>query len=610
MSDTLFPYYEAELVFIRKLATEFAKKYPAAAARLQLEPDRSTDPHVERLIESFALLTARVQHKLHDEFPELTDAMLGVLYPHALAPIPSMATVQLHLDPARATPEGVGFARHSELRTAPVGDLRCTYRTASAVTLWPLSVAEATLRPPPFPSGITPPAGAVAALVLRLQANGELGFDALQLRQLRVHLAGDGSLTTPLYELLLNRALGVAYRAPGKPAVMLTPAEALAPAGFAPEDALLDYPANVFAGYQLLTEYFAYPAKYLYFDLLNLDRARDAGATRSLEIVIYFGRTNARLEQLTDADTFRLGCTPVVNLFERTAEPIELTHTRPEYRVTPDVARPHGYEVYSVEQVTAAGTTGGDREYRPFYYYRRGEERTRRAFWHASRRRSVRADDRGSDVYLHLVDASFNPAVAADDTLIVRTLCTNRDLPTQLPHAADEVRFEPAFAAPGVTMRAVRNPTASLRPPPAKGRYWHLISHLNLNHLSMTGDAAGAEAFRGLLALYDLTDADTDPQAAALARQAIQGVESVAARRVTLWVSGPDGGVARGLEVGVMFDEAQYAGTSPYLFASVLERFFGLYVSINTFSQLVARSRQQAGELKRWPPRAGDKAVG
>ncbi len=102
MSEALYPYYERELLFIRQLAQEFAKRYPAAAGRLLLEPNRSSDPHVERLIESFALLAGRVHHKLDDEFPELTDAMLGVLYPHYLAPVPSMAIIQFDLDPGRS----------------------------------------------------------------------------------------------------------------------------------------------------------------------------------------------------------------------------------------------------------------------------------------------------------------------------------------------------------------------------------------------------------------------------------------------------------------------------------------------------------------------------
>src|SRR5713226_6650406 len=130
MSEVLYHYYERELLFIRQLAQEFAKQYPAAAGRLLLEPNRSADPHVERLIEAFALLAGRIHHKLDDEFPELTDALLSVLYPHYLAPVPSQAVVEFQLDPARAQlPDGFLIDRHSRLHTAPVDGVPCRFRT-------------------------------------------------------------------------------------------------------------------------------------------------------------------------------------------------------------------------------------------------------------------------------------------------------------------------------------------------------------------------------------------------------------------------------------------------------------------------------------------------
>ena len=611
MSEALYPYYESELYFIRKLAQEFARKYPAAAARLQLEPDRSADPHVERLIEAFALLAARVRNKLHDEFPELTDAMLSVLYPHALAPVPSFAVVQFTVDPARATPEGVKIPTASPLHSARVGDMVCKYRTCYPLTLWPIAVAEAKLHPPPFPPGLNPPVAANAALRLRLRCTSELTFDKLQFDRLRFHLLGDNSLTAPLYDLIFNSAIEVAFAAPDRPrsAVSLAADDALKPVGFDPADALLPYPDNVFPGYRLLTEYFAFPHKFLFVDVAGWDKVRPAlGPAREVDVVIFLTKSHPRLEQLVEPGMFRLGCTPAANLFEMTAEPIPLTHTKPEYRITPEVGHPLGYEVFSVTSVMAAGNDGRDREYRPFYHFQHGGDRhTRQAFWYSTRKPSLMHDDRGTDVDLHLVDTAFDPAAASGETVVVRTLCTNRDLPNRLPRVGEEVRFDPAFAAPGTKLRCVRNPTGPLRPPPTRGRYWHLISHLNLNHLSLTADGAGLEALKGLLNLYDLTDPQTEPQAAALARQSIEGVVGVGNRRTTAWVgSGELGGFARGLEVELELDETKFVGNSGFLFASVLERFLGLYVSVNSFTRLVARFRQQESELKRWPPRAGE----
>src|SRR5262249_19578715 len=160
-------------------------------------------------------------------------------------------------------------------------------------------------------------------------------------------------------------------------------------------------------------------------------------------------------------------------LFEQTAEPIPLTHTKTEYPVIPEVGHPTGFEVFQVTSVTAAGV-GGDREFSPFYHFRHGGDRSSRtAFWYASRRPSVAVEDRGSGGFLHLVDTKLHPAEAMDEAVVVRALCPNRDLPMRLPRIGEEVKFETAFAAPGTKVRCVRNPTGSLRPPPARGRYWH-----------------------------------------------------------------------------------------------------------------------------------------
>jgi type VI secretion system protein ImpG len=611
MSDSLFRYYETELYFIRKLAAEFGRKYPAAAARLQLEADRSADPHVERLIESFALLAARVRHKIDDEFPELTDALLGVVYPHALAPVPSFAVVQFELAAARGIPDGVPVPAHSPLHTARVGDQYCRYRTCYPLRLWPLQVEQAKLHPPPFPPGLNPPAEADAALRLRLSVTGELTLDKMQFDALRLHLLGPDALTAPLYDLIFNHAVQVAFVDPANPkAAVALPAErVLRPVGFDPADACLPFADNVFPGYRLLTEYFAYQPKFLFFDLGGWEEVRRAvKPARAVEVVIFLNRSHPQLEQRLKPDMFRLGCTPVVNLFELTTEPIPLAHTRTEYKLVPAVGQPLGHEVYAIQRVTAAGKSGLDREYQPFFRFRHGADRhTAKAFWYSSRRAGSAADDAGTDVYLHFADTDFNPyTAAADEAVVIRALCTNRDLPNRLPRVGDEVRMEPAFASPGARVKCVRNPTQPLRPPAPRGRYWHLVSHLNLNHLPFTADGQGLESLRGILGLYDLTDPASDPQMAAQARQAIDGLVGVRGERAVSWVGGETGGMVRGTKITVELDETKFVGSSAVLFAALLERFFALAVSANSFSQLVARFRQRDGILKAWPPRAGD----
>ena len=281
MSEPIYRYYERELTFIRQMAHEFARAYPGAAGRLLLEPNRSIDPHVERLIESFALLTGRIQHKIDDEFPELTEAILNVLYPHYLVPVPSCAVVQFVPDPARTLMKG-GFPlpRHSRLRTRAIFELPCKYRTAYALTLWPIGVASAKVQAPPFPADFRPPSGTAAVLRLTLEAQATAKFRDLTLESLRFHLLGENPLTSALYEAILNNATQVVFRSldePTKPTITLTPAEALRPVGFGADEGLYPYPAQSFVGYRLLTEFFSYPAKFLFFDLMGLSRVCKAG---------------------------------------------------------------------------------------------------------------------------------------------------------------------------------------------------------------------------------------------------------------------------------------------------------------------------------------------
>ncbi|HET6574489.1 MAG TPA: type VI secretion system baseplate subunit TssF, partial [Fimbriiglobus sp.] len=483
MSATLYPYYERELIAIRQLAQEFARQYPAAAQRLMLESNQSTDPHVERLIEAFALLAGRVHHKLDDEFPELTDGLLNVLYPHYLAPVPSCLVAQFVADPTR-TPLTDGFAipKHTEVLTPPVHNLRCRYRTAYPVTLWPVAVAGARLQGPPWqglrlPQGFRMPDGTAAVLRLQLECQAGAKFADLSLDALRFHLLGENQVVAELYELLLNHAMQVSLvpaDKPDAPRLDLPASQALAPVGFEPDEGLLPYPPQSFPGYRLLTEFFAFPAKFWFVDLLGLGRVGRAGFGRRLDVLVCLRRTSPNLEKAVEAATFRLGCAPAVNLFEQTAEPIPVTQARYEYRVVPQADQPQGLEVYSVDEVTGVDPEGGPEPvaYRPFFAITHPAGRGREAYWYASRRPATRTKDlgtkddtdRGTEVYLNLVDRGWDPLMPATTTLVVRTTCTNRELAAPLQRAGDQLALELKLAAPVSEVRCVRTPTLPLRP--------------------------------------------------------------------------------------------------------------------------------------------------
>jgi type VI secretion system protein ImpG len=603
MANDLLTYYERELSFLRQMGAEFASKYPKIASRMLLEADKSEDPHVERLMQAFALLAARVHHKIDDEFPEITDALLGVLYPHVLAPLPSMSIVQFVVDPGQGKlTSGHAVPRGTSLYSQPVGGTPCRFRTCYPVTLWPIEVVSARFDEP---DRLRSSSEAAAVLRLELRCLGGTTFSELQLDHLRFYLHGESPLVYGLYELLFNHTRQVQLRAPANPTgsqpIVLSEL-CLRPVGFGTDEGMLPYTHRSFLGYRLLQEYFTFPEKFLFFDLYELERMSRGAFRDRLDVLIYFNRP-PRLEQPINAGTFRLGCTPIVNLFEQLAEPIRVHQADTEYRVIPDVRRQTTSEVYSVNTVTCtAPHLPEPMQLRPFYSFKHsGDADRQQAFWHATRRPSPRKGDAGTEVYLALVDFTFQPTLPAMDTLAVHVTCTNRDLPGKLPFGGERGDFELEGAAPLSRIRCLTKPGETIRPPLRRGAQWRLISHLSLNYLSIV--EGGCEALQEILKLYDFSDS-------AVIRQQIDGITAVGSRRVVGRPgSMPWNGFCRGLEVTIQFDEEKFVGTGVFLFASVLEKFLGLYASLNSFTQLVATTQQREEPLKRWPPRAGEQIL-
>jgi type VI secretion system protein ImpG len=611
MTDTLLPYYNRELSYLRRLGAEFATAHPKIAGRLRLGPEGSEDPHVERLIEAVAYLNARLRHKLDDDFPEITDALLGVLYPHYQVPIPSLAIVQFELDPGQNDlTTGTTLPRGAALETEPIQGEPCRFRTCYPVTLWPIEVRTASLLKPPFQAPVTPrspQAAAVLRLVLACREPAQT-FAALALESLRFFLKGQAQHVFPLYELLFNNTLEVALaNSPDDPAPVLLDRDCIRPVGFERDEGLLPYPPRSFVGYRLLTEFFVFVEKFLFVDLAGLSQKVLGRAGNQLEIYFYLNRSLSDLERNLTVDTFRLGCTPVVNLYPQRAEPAEITHTEAEYRVVPNVRRPLAHEVYSIDRVTALGPDGEAEEHMPFFSVKHaaaGRDCTR--FWHATRRQAESDGghvDLGTEVYLSLVDLQFQPSAPAGWTLDVETTCLNRDLPHRLPFGGDQPRLQLAEGGALIAgISCLTAPTPTLRPALRRGALWRLVSHLTLNHLSLGEEGDGAHALREVLKLYDFADSDET-------RRLIEGVLSVRSRRISARAGTAGDAVCRGMEVTVHLDEKRFTGSGLFLFACVLERFLGLYCTVNSFTKLIVTVEGRKGELRRWAPRMGEKVL-
>lgn len=611
MEPTLREYYEQELRFLRHMAVEFADKYPKLASRLVLREEDHPDPHVERLLEGVAFLAARVHLKIDDDFHEITDAMLNVVYPHYVRPVPSITVVEFQLDPQQGKlTTGLRIPRGSMLYSRPVNGSPCKFTTTQETTLWPLEVLAAEWR---APEKVDPPvrgSGAMAVIRLELRCAAETTFEKLGLRSLRFYLSGDG-VVHALYELLLNNCTQILVRDPNnrKRASLRLPAASLCPAGFEEEEALLPYPRRSFDGYRLLQEYFAFPRKFLFLDLTGLDQVAAAGFQESAEFLFFLSpfERSERLEMLelgTAPALFRLGCTPAVNLFPQTAEPILLKHTEYEYPIVPDARRHRTMEIFSVDEVVSASAASNTiTRYEPFFSFRHSDTRnTKQTLWHADRRDAPWRKEGGTDVYLSLLDISGKPLIPDVEALTLRLTCSNRDLPSHLPFGGGETSdFELEGGGPIRRIIAREKPTPSLPAPTKRAAFWRLISHLALNHLSLV--AEGREALREILQLYNFTDST-------FVNRQIQGIRSVTSRPHFAPLMSPQGiSFARGTSVAIELDEEEFAGSGVFVFASVLERFLGMYASLNSFSQLTVRTSQRKEVLRQWPPRAGKKIL-
>lgn len=622
MDPKFLKYYNQELQFMREMGGEFAQEFPKIAGRLGLDSFECADPYVERLLEGFAFLAARVQLKIDSEFPRFTQHLLSMIYPHYLAPIPSIAMVQFEPDLTEGSlVDGFVMPRQSSLKSLLGKDDQtpCEYRTTHEVTLWPLELYEAN-----YVSG----SGSVASLGLSdipdvkaairicLKSTAGLNFDQLSLTSLPLFIRGSGELPMRIYEQIIGNCAGIVVRPKTKFPEPLCAGKHLSKnkiqsGGFDDIDAILPYTKRSFEGYRLLQEYFAFYERFLFFNINGLDEAIKECSGNELEIIILLERSEPQLESIINKENFSLFCTPAVNLFPKRADRIHLTTNQTEYHVIPDRTRPIDFEVHSIQGISGFGTsTESEQSFTPFYAADNSVNHENMAYFtHYREPRMFSARQRihgppssymGSEVFVSLVDGNEAPYSSKLRQLGVDLWCTNRDLPLHMPVGKGKTDFTMESSSPVVSVRCIAGPT---KPKPAHSPSsvsWDLISHLSLNYLSLlnNNDGKGAEALRDLLRLY------SDENDVSLNKQ-INGLLSVESRAIIrrIPVPGPMA-MARGVEITLEFEEAAFEGVGIFLLGAVLEQFLARYVAINSFTQTVIRSSSR-GEIMRWPVRIG-----
>lgn len=618
MDPRILKYYNRELQFVREMGGEFSKEFPKIAGRLGLDGFECADPYVERLLEGFAFLAARVQLELDSEFPRFTQHLLEMTYPNYLCPTPSIAVVSLQPDRAEgALADGYVVEAGTALRSA-LGrgeQTTCEYRTAHTTTLWPIEIVEAEYFSH-FQDFANVPRVDVrrlkAGLRIRLRTTAGLTFDKIDLRALRLFLRGSDQRPMRLYEQLIANAAAVVVRPPGKAWNEVISKQAIRGVGFEDAEALLPYGARSFQGYRLLHEYFALPQRFLFVEIGDLGPAVRRCTGNELELLVLLDRSDPVLENAVGVNDFALHCTPAINLFPRRCDRIHVERNVHEYLVVPDRTRPMDFEVYMPQQVTGHGTAAEEEvEFLPFYSARESTRfhdhsafyavrRVPRMLSSKQRRVGPRSSYVGSEVYLSLVDAKEAPFGGGLRQLSVTAMCTNRDLPLHMPVGQGDTDFTLESGAPVESIRCLAGPTKPRLANTEGETVWRFISHLSLNYLTLTDtdQRQGAAALRDLLSLYgDLAEAHV--------RKQIDGVRSVGAKPVVRRIPS-QGPVAfgRGLELTVTCDETSFEGTGAFLLGAVLDHFFAKYVSINSFTETVVRAVDR-GEIARWPVRTG-----
>lgn len=586
-------YYDEELDYIRNLAREFGATHHEAAHLV--EPGQ--DPDVERLLEGFAFLAAQVRQTLDDDFPELTQGLFHMLWPHYLRPVPSMAIEQFKPRPGalrqtQRVPHGAQVVTDESS-----ADLRFRFRTCWDVQLQPLELDSAAIE--------TTRKGEVS-LVLQFALQPNVKFDSLDLSSLRLYLHEDVRHAWQLHFHLCRRvadATATADAGDGPVPVRIEPV------GFAREHAVLPHRDGVPPGYRLLQEYFLFPQKFGFVDLCGLEALRGDQVKSRFTVRVVFD-AEAEPGMRVVKDDLRLNCTPVVNLFPHESEPVTLEATRARYPLRPQGSDKGRLDIWSVDGMAVRGTDRVDRDLPWFYSFSPDVFRESAAYF--TTRRQASPDGESFTTYATVVEASGAAKPIGEGVATFEITCTNGRAVAALEAGA--LRGATDSSPTGTTFENITKPTPQIEVPQRIGLLWRLLSLLTLSRARL----ASAETLRLTLELMASLNAGAgasekgfvlggqDERAARDIQRrirALRGVDTKAVERIH------GGGMIRGARVSVTVDPQPFEGLGAlHLFGGVLDEYFASHATLNTFTQLEVRHDESRLPLV-WPPRLGQERL-
>ena len=586
-------YYHQELSFLRQMGKSFAQKYPKIARRLNFMDQEASDPHLERLIESFAFLTSYLQKDIANQMPRFSSALLNILYPHLVSPIPPMSIAQFRPSSSKPMTESYVIPQHLPLYTDSATQDTCHFRTGYETEIWPIEISNIQM----IQAESLDFSLSSHAYLIKISLKAfKTPFNKLNIKSLRFYINGSSVEQSVLHKLLFEKEYPLALETKKGESPLVLPTGSIQSVGFDLNDNLVPCPPAAHPGYGLLQEYFAFPRKFMFFDLKNLDFSQ---ATDEASIYIPIMNGEAAKTITITPDSLMLGCTPIVNLFPRTSEPLRFDHKKIEYRLVPDYRREMTTEIHSIQKVFMSSLNKTEvEEIQPYFSYtHKATVENDTSFWSARRAETTNPDIPGTDIWLSFVNWNLTPDLPPAEVVYASLLCTNRQLASLITTNTLLKSHDPM---PMESIICLHEPTDTFYPPEDGQTQWQLISSLSVNHLSAGSGQESLMALKEILRLFNFPGS-ASPHLEIDCLRAIETQPIVRRMGTDAWR-----GFIKGMGVTLTVDEEDpHGGMNAFLFSEVLSHFFGMYTHMNCFTELTVKSIHQEGVYKTWPARAG-----
>ncbi|MCW6030453.1 type VI secretion system baseplate subunit TssF [Pantoea sp. JK] len=594
MMRKLLSYYQKELETLREHGKAFSQLFPKVARRLGFSEGRTEDPHIERLIESFALLTAQIHQRLDDDMQQVTHGLMQTLAPQLARTFPSVCIVQLQ--PQRKA-SGMSAVKSLKARLAlsshPIDGQVCQFETLYPVALWPADLTS---------------------VELALDANDSLWELSLHFsvwpgatvedKAVRLHLHGSANHVNTMYALIGSELRQLTVIHNGQHIDL--PVKMVREVGFADDEALFNRDSRVAATHSLLHDYLVFPAKFHFIDI-SLPEGFTATAETPFTLHLQFNRCTLtqKLDELcmpVRQDFFRLNCTPAINLYSRRAEPINLRPHIAEYPVVVDVREQGASFTWSIDRVYIQRTQNHQTTSIPVYALlgldQANVDAQNGLFWQQLQQEASNLEVSRQQCRIAFADRGGDTLLPEGDVALLDVTCHNGNLPCQMANGDPRGDFTAELPLAGVTIHALTRPTHQLAAPGHSSLRWRLLSQLTLNHITLSGPQ-GCKVLKETLALYDFShNRAMEPLVNHICSLEVNTVNA------RLVASDPHS-LARGIEIELTFAADAATESEYFLFCRFLDHFLGLYAPVNSFSRLVTQISSEQSTRYVWPVRAG-----